>query len=139
MRALPSSTVFRDLRFALPVRGAGHPDPYRAGRAVPRQANDADVVAEVLAYKACMTEIYLHVLCAHLDPEAEHVAQRDADVGGLARDPDFRDQRGGVRRLYVPRVRVRVDIIGHARIKYVGKYQSCMVISGQLIVHASYV
>ena len=24
-------------------------------------------------------------------------------------------------------IRVRVDIIGHARIKYVGKYQSCMV------------
>ena len=24
-------------------------------------------------------------------------------------------------------VRVRVDLIGHARIRYVGKYQSCMV------------
>ena len=35
-------------------------------------------------------------------------------------------------------VRVRVNIIGHARIKYVVKYQSCMVYNGRLIPHASY-
>ena len=35
-------------------------------------------------------------------------------------------------------LRVRVDIIGHARIKYVGKSQPCMVEDGRLIPHASY-
>ena len=33
---------------------------------------------------------------------------------------------------------MRVDIIGYARNKYVGKYQSCMVYNGRLIPHASY-
>ena len=32
---------------------------------------------------------------------------------------------------------MRVDIIGHARIKYVVKYQSCMVQNGRFIPHAS--
>ena len=31
-----------------------------------------------------------------------------------------------------------MDIIGHARIIYVGKSQSCMVYNGRLIPHASY-
>ena len=35
-------------------------------------------------------------------------------------------------------IRVRVDVIGHARIKYVVNYQSCMVYNGRLIPHASY-
>ena len=35
------------------------------------------------------------------------------------------------------RRQVRVDITGHARIKYVGNYQSCMVLNGRLIPHAS--
>ena len=34
-------------------------------------------------------------------------------------------------------LRVRVDIIGHVRIRYVGKSQSCMVQNGRLILHAS--
>ena len=33
---------------------------------------------------------------------------------------------------------MRVNIIGHARIIYVGKYQSCMAENGRLIPHASY-
>ena len=33
-------------------------------------------------------------------------------------------------------LRVRVQIIRHARTNYVGKYQSCMVSNGRLIVHA---
>ena len=36
------------------------------------------------------------------------------------------------------RRQVRVDITGHARIKYVGKYHSCMVLNGRLIPHAWY-
>jgi len=35
-------------------------------------------------------------------------------------------------------VRVRADIIGHARIKYVGRSQSCMVENGRFIPRASY-
>ena len=35
-------------------------------------------------------------------------------------------------------LRVRSDIIRNARIKYVGKYQSCMVSNGRFIPHASY-
>ena len=30
-------------------------------------------------------------------------------------------------------IRVRVELIGHARIRYVGKYQSCMVINGPFL------
>ena len=36
-------------------------------------------------------------------------------------------------------LRVRVNIIVHARIKYVGKSQSCMVSNGRFIPHASYI
>ena len=36
-----------------------------------------------------------------------------------------------------PSLRVRVDIIGHARIKFVCKSQPCMVLNGRLIPHAS--
>ena len=34
------------------------------------------------------------------------------------------------------RVQVRVDILGHARIRYVGKSQSCMFSNSRLIPHA---
>ena len=59
----------------------------------------------------------------------EKVKRALRDSGGAAKD--WRKANG-----FTPLV--RADIIGHARIIYVGKSQSCMVESGRLIPHASY-
>ena len=60
-------------------------------------------------------------------------------LGGCSRVPALAAGKTKKRaRLDHAGIRVRADIIGHARIIYVGKYQSCMVEIGRLLPHASY-
>ena len=61
-------------------------------------------------------------------------------VLGVRAAPEVRRHLHCQRSSFVSRktcIRVRVDIIGHARIKFACKYQSCMVSNGRLIPHAS--
>ncbi len=93
LELLQEHALGRDLRDGLAVGGAGDRDGDRAGRAVPRQAHHAHVVAEVLAAELCpdpdplreLEDLLLEILV----PEA--VAQ----LGALARQ-FVQVVRGGV-------------------------------------------
>ena len=64
-------------------------------------------------------------------PEAKYLLRSTDKIDVVKNRCNQRDQDpGGC-------VRVRADIIGLARIKYVGKYQACMVLKGRLIPQAS--
>ena len=99
-----------------------------------------------------MTDIYLHFLCAHyrctrtwlrlggepplllervrgnLQAQAENVSHSSSqDPRPACVDKAERRIIPNNTRSLETLSRVRGNIIGHARIKYVGKYQSCMV------------